>query len=144
MTLKKLASGFAVPYEQTLPPAGQHGDVPPTPLFESSLLPPEELSAVQTQINDFPTPAWWQRNKYIKMQKIPWGFESVPRLIILVPTSLPEGWPSCVSPPLLLPEPCAPSLALFLISSLYFCPTLTSWPRYLTADLREKDTLLLL
>lgn len=57
MTLKKLASDFAVPYEQTLPLIVQHGDARPTPLSESSPLPPEELSAVQAQINDSPAPA---------------------------------------------------------------------------------------
>lgn len=58
MTLKKLASGFAVPYEQTLRPIVRHGGALPTPLSESSLMPPEELSAVQAQINDSPAPAW--------------------------------------------------------------------------------------
>jgi len=58
MTLKKLTSGFAAPYEQTPPPAGRHGDAPPTPLSGSFLLPPEELSAVRAQINDSPAPAW--------------------------------------------------------------------------------------
>ncbi len=58
MTLKKLASGFAVPYGQTLHPVVRHGDALPTLLSESSLMPPEELSAVQAQINESPAPTW--------------------------------------------------------------------------------------
>lgn len=62
---------------------------------------------------------------------------SVPRQIIVVLTSLPEGRPSCVYPPLLLPGPCVPFHAPFQISVLYFSPALISWPQYLTADLKE-------
>ncbi len=66
MTLKKLASGFAVPYGQTLRPTVRHGDALPTLLSESSLMPPEELSAVQAQINESPAPAWWKWNELIR------------------------------------------------------------------------------